>query len=261
MILVISSCAIVLLTVNSKDESSSIELITGISEDSETSGSKETSQLSKRKTTSKKTSDRASKNKSTRVQSTSVKSTRKTTSTTASVKFPVDINKVTKYELMQIDGIGEVTAKKILSYRNKLKYYSNLLQLKAVDGIGDVTYEKLRNYLYVSKDKYKEMEVTSKSSRSKTTSKTRTTKVKTTKIRVSKATVKEMSTEEKQMKIVNINTAEKEELMDSLLIEEEEALLIVDLRDKIGGKYTSTLELMYEIGKNEYNRIKDYITV
>ncbi len=264
LILVISSCAIVLLTINSNDESSSTKLITSVYEDSNTSDSTETSKVSKKKTTSTKASNKTSKNNRTRGQSTSAKSSKKTTSTTTSVKFPLDINKATKDELMQIDGVGEVTSKKILSYRKKLKYYCNLLQLKDVDGIGDATYEKLKKYLYVSSDKYKEMEVTSASDKSKTTSKTtkaKTTKVKTTKRKTSKTTIKAQSTEINEMTMVNINTAGKEELMDSLLIDEEEALLIIDFRTDIGGKFTDTLELLYKIGKSEYNRIKDYITV
>ncbi len=260
LILVISSCAIVLLTINSNDESSSTKLITSVYEDSETSDSIETTRRSKNKTTSTKASNKTSKDNETRRQSTSIKSSKKTTTTAVSVKFPIDINKATKSELIQIDGVGEVTANKILSYRKKLRFYSNLLQLKDIDGIGDATYDKLKNYLYVSKDKYIELTETSKSVKtttSKTTkSKTKTTKIKTT--RVKKAT---QTTMEKQMKEVNINTADKEELIDSLLIDEEVAQLIIDLRTDIGGKFTDTLELLYKIGKSQYNRIKDYVTV
>lgn len=260
MILVISSCTIVLLTINSNDESSLIKLITSVSEESETGESTETSQESKKKTEKTKGSKKTTESKRTRRRSTSTSSSKKTTTTAISVKFPIDINKATKSELIQIDGVGEVTANKILSYRKKLRFYSNLLQLKDIDGIGDATYDKLKNYLYVSKDKYIEFTETSKSVKtttSKTTkSKTKTTKIKTT--RVKKAT---QTTMEKQMKEVNINTADKEELIDSLLIDEEEAKLIIDLRTDIGGKFTDTLELLYKIGKSEYNRIKDYVTV
>ena len=177
MILVISSCTIVLLTINSNDESSSIKLITSVSEESETGESTETSQESKKKTEKTKGSKKTTESKRTRRRSTSTASSNKTTTTAISVKFPIDINKATKDELIQIDGVGEVTAKKILSYRKKLKYYSNLLQLKEVDGIGDLTYEKLKKYLYVSDEKYKEMTETIKTSRSRTASKTtKTTK-------------------------------------------------------------------------------------
>ena len=269
MILVISSCAIILLTVNSNDEPSSLKLVTSVSEDlkdSGTSDSTETSQVRKSKTTDKKESKKTTEYKRSTRRSTTIASSRKTTSTSSAayVKFPLDINKATKDELMQIDGVGEVTAGKILSHRRKLRYYTNLLQLKDIDGIGDATYEKLRNYLYVSSDKYKEMEETEKFSSKKTTTKatkTKATKVKTTKMKTSKVTGRVQTVEVKSMKMVNINTAEKDELIECLLIDEEEALKIIELRGKIGGKFTDTLELLYELSENEYNRIKDYVTV
>ena len=63
--------------------------------------------------------------------------------------FPVDLNKVTKEQLMQIDGIGEKTAQKIIEYRTQIGEYSTLEQLLNVDDIGDKTLEKLKKYLYV----------------------------------------------------------------------------------------------------------------
>ena len=48
---------------------------------------------------------------------------------------------------------------------------------------------------------------------------------------------------------------------DGTLIDEEEALQIIDFRKIIGGKYNSVLELVYELGESEYNRIKDYVTI
>ena len=65
------------------------------------------------------------------------------------------------------------------------------------------------------------------------------------------------------MKIVNINTANKEELMESLIIDEEEATEIIGLREKVGGKYINKLQLLLavKITESEYNRIKDYITI
>lgn len=251
--MVISSCAIVLLTINSNDESSSFKLITSVSENSSISDSTETSQVGKTKTakTTKK-SKKATNNTTTRNSSTDA--SRSNASTVMKAEFPLDINKVTKDELMQIDGVGEVTASKILTYRKKHKYYSNLLQLKDIDGIGDATYEKLKTYLFVSKDKYQDITENNKTA-------TKATKVTTTKAKTKKSTKAVQTTTEKKMKMVNINTADKEELIDCLLIDEEEALDIIELREKIGGKFTDTLELIYGVGLSEYNRIKDYITV
>lgn len=259
LILVISSCAIVLLTINSNDESSSIKLITSVSQDSETGESTEKSQESKNNTADTKESKKKTENRTIK-RSTLTSSPKKTTTTATSIKFPLDINKATKDELMQIDGVGEVTAKKILSYRKKIKYYSNLLQLMDINGIGEATYEKLRDYLYVSGDKFKDFEGSSKVTKITTskTTKAKTTKVKTTKCKTSKSSSK--TTEAKQMKVVNINTASKEEIIECLLLDEEQVENIIDLRNRIGGQFTNSLELMYIIGKSEYNRVKDYIT-
>lgn len=255
LILAISSCAIVLLTLNSSEESSSVKLITSVSVDLEASDSTDTSQSNQ--TEYNKQSKKTAANNRTIKRSTATASPKKTTYDSIIVEFPLDINKATKNELMQIDGVGEVTASKILSYRKKLKYYSNLLQLKEIDGIGDATYDKLRKYLYVSSDRFKELDESSKDNKGKSATKSKTTKAKTTKIKVTKSSGK--TTEEKQMKMVNINTAGKEELMDCLLLDEEQALKIIDLRKRVGGRFTSALELVYEIGKSEYNRIKDYV--
>ena len=239
------SCATVLLFVSNGNKSSSMKLVTSISENSNNNST----HTSKNTTTSTKESQ-SKKQSTTKRVATSAKSN-KTKSTTASVKFPVDINKVTIDELIQIDGVGEVTANKILSYRNKHKYYSNLLQLKEIDGIGNVTYKKLKKYLYVSKDKYKEITETSVT----------TTKAKTTAVKAARTEKGTKPVSENQMKIVNINTADKEELMDCLLMDEETALEIIDYREKKGGKYSTKLELIYPIGKIEYTRIKDYVTI
>ena len=63
--------------------------------------------------------------------------------------FPADLNTVTKDQLMQIDGIGEKTAQKIIDYRTKAGGYKNIEQLLDVDSIGEKTLEKLKKYLYV----------------------------------------------------------------------------------------------------------------
>ena len=250
MILIVLTCAIVFLVVNNDDKSSTIKLVTSVSQSVDTSGTTKSS--SSKKTTTAKKERTGQKQGTTRSYATTAKST-KVTSVTTPVDFPIDINNATKDELIQIDGIGEKTAKKILNYRKKLKYYSNLLQLKEISGIGDATYKKLKKYLYVSEDKYKEITT------SKVTSKT--TKARTNKAGTSRTSKTTTTTAKKQMKIVNINTADKEKLMDSLLIDEEAAMKIIDYRETIGGRYNNTLELVYAIGENEYNRVMDYVRI
>lgn len=254
LILAVSSCAAVLLAVNSDDDSSTIKLVTSIPKDSQTTITV-TSKVRQTKTTKVKKTTITTKRQKVNKNSTTSHSTTKSknTSLVTSVKFPLDINEVSKDELMLIDGVGDITANKILSYRKRIKYYTNLVQLKEVDGIGEATYLKLKKYLYVSKDKYKKINETSKTLTTKITS--------AAKKKATKYTYKAQLTEKKLMKTVNINTAEREELMSCLLIDEDEALEIIDLREKIGGQFANTLELLIILEDNEYNRIKDYITI
>lgn len=65
----------------------------------------------------------------------------------------LDINKVTQDDLLLINGIGETTAKKILSLRTKLGRYSNIEQLMEIKGIKEKQLAKFRKNLYVEKKK------------------------------------------------------------------------------------------------------------
>ncbi len=68
------------------------------------------------------------------------------------VEFPIDINLANSNELMQIDGIGTVTAEKIIDYRNKYGYFYNYNELLNIDGIGEKKLSNLLNYIYISED-------------------------------------------------------------------------------------------------------------
>lgn len=68
------------------------------------------------------------------------------------VEFPIDINLANAEELMLIDGVGSVTAEKIISYRNMHGYYSNYTQLLNVDGIGEKKLDNLMDYIYISEE-------------------------------------------------------------------------------------------------------------
>ena len=75
-----------------------------------------------------------------------------------------------------------------------------------------------------------------------------------------------MAEETKQQRRVNINEANAEEIADSLLIDIEDAEMIVALREKIHG-YSNILEVLYledydkRYDEDFYNSIKDYIYV
>jgi competence protein ComEA len=65
----------------------------------------------------------------------------------------LDINKVREDDLLLINGIGEVTAKKILDLRSKLGRFRNIEQLMEIKGIKEKKLAKFRKYLYVEKQK------------------------------------------------------------------------------------------------------------
>ncbi len=65
----------------------------------------------------------------------------------------LDINKVSEDDLLLINGIGEVTAKKILDLRGKLGRFQNIEQLMEIKGIKEKRLAKFGKYLYVEKQK------------------------------------------------------------------------------------------------------------
>ncbi len=66
------------------------------------------------------------------------------------IEFPLDINLANSEELMQINGVGTVTAENIINYRNKYGYFSDYSQLLNIDGIGEKKLENLMKYIYIS---------------------------------------------------------------------------------------------------------------
>lgn len=59
----------------------------------------------------------------------------------------ININTATAEELMTLDGIGEVTARKIIEYREKNNGFINVDELTKVDGIGEAKLEKIRSFI------------------------------------------------------------------------------------------------------------------
>lgn len=64
-------------------------------------------------------------------------------------KTRLDLNVVTKEELMEIPGIGEVLAQRILDFRQQHGSFYSIDELAEVEGIGEKRLEDLRKYLYV----------------------------------------------------------------------------------------------------------------
>ena len=62
----------------------------------------------------------------------------------------VDLNRAEPWLLEALPGIGEVTARRIVDYRNENVPFKRIEDLLYVKGIGEDTFEKIRDYVTVS---------------------------------------------------------------------------------------------------------------
>lgn len=164
--------------------------------------------------------------------------------------FPADINTVSFEQLLEIPQIGEITAQKIIDFRDKQGTIYDMDSLLQINGIGEVRLKLLKQYLYVNTNMQTRNIMTyPPTSYNKPTTTTRQTS-------------KSNTSTNKQYKKVNINTASAKEISDSLLIDMTLARQIIHLRTQI--QYFSSIdELFYidDFSKEIYDTRKDYIVL
>lgn len=168
----------------------------------------------------------------------------------SAVSFPIDVNIVTFNELLEIDGIGETLAQRIIDFRSDTGVIYNLDMLLQVNGIGESKLSVLKQYLFVASCDYRP--ITSSVSTDDITQNTViTTETKMTSVKP-----------ERTRREVNINTASAIEITDCLLIDEDLAEKIIKLRNQIQ-YFSNSLELLYIDGLSEkmYSELKDYIII
>lgn len=61
----------------------------------------------------------------------------------------ININTATAEELQSLSGIGEVTAGKIIAYREEHGGFLFVEEIMEVSGIGTVIFERIKDYIYV----------------------------------------------------------------------------------------------------------------
>ncbi len=68
---------------------------------------------------------------------------------TKNVEFPIDINKASVEELVELPGIGPVKARAIVEYRQKNGPFASVEDLINVSGIGEKTLERIKDLVKV----------------------------------------------------------------------------------------------------------------
>lgn len=185
------------------------------------------------------------------------------------------INSASLEDFTQIGGIGQVKAGDIIAYREAIGGFTRASQLMDVNGISDALYQRIIEYFYLNvQQEHKNTSASDNSTTQSTTSSqdiTSETEISSTPVttkgkeetkKPSATSAEATQTTEKVMRVVNINSADADEIADALLIDKELAEEIISLRDRI--HYFSVvqeLDLCDGMTAEIYKRIKDYVVI
>jgi len=65
------------------------------------------------------------------------------------IHFKVNINEAAEEELVKLNGIGTVMARRIIKYRKYYGRFQKIEDIKKIYGIGDKKFEQIKDYLIV----------------------------------------------------------------------------------------------------------------
>lgn len=194
----------------------------------------------------------------------------------------ININTASADEFTKLNGIGEVIAGRIIDYRRENGEYKNIEEIMNVEGIGEVIFDDIQPYIYVDNPVYETEPVTEPETKEQTETETEVTETvtieitteviseeiievhtETESITIEKTeTITEKQTTLEEIAPIDLNEAEKEELMLLPNVDEEIAEQILELREKIG-RFTHTYELLLieELEQKEVSEILEFVTV
>lgn len=153
------------------------------------------------------------------------------------IKYPINLNTATLQELVSINGIGTVTAEKIIEYRNKIGIFKSVYDLLDIDGIGEKNLQSMLPFIYVEGDTEDRQNNNSSLNRSTDN--------------ISKIP---------DIQILNINTATKYQLMTLDGIGDSKSDSIIEYRSNISLFYKKEdIMKVNGIGQEIFNKIKDRI--
>ena len=175
---------------------------------------------------------------------------------------PADSSQADKEMLMAVSGIGEVTADRIIAYRDRVGVISNMDMLLEVNGIGDSTLALLKGYFYVDSADYHDMPQETKVAETQPVQTEIPADTVTEPPATEEQTVTAAETTEKVRQKVNINKADAQEISDKLLIDMDKANAVIELRELIS-YYESPNELLLCKGFTEklVSELWDYIEI